>query len=393
MASLFCCALGNAQDNTNANSGGMSSNGQQNGNTGNQANIDRALAAQFPGSRPGSVSGRVLLSDGTVPSERVRVQRICGVSVVQEAFTDSQGRFSFFLGSNPGVNLDASVNQPPRNNGGSGGGGGGRGGGGANTDANLFGCELRATLRGYRSEALPVGGRHQEDAPDVGTIFLHSISKSQGLTLSATTGLAPKEAQKSYEKGLDAIRRSQPDVAQAEFSHAVALYVRFAAAWFELGRILEQRGHPADARSAYARAIASDDDFLKPYERLYLLDVKESKWAEAATASSRVLRRDPYEFPGAYYINAMANLQLGDLPAAERSAREAARLAGGEVNEPRASYVLGLVLARQGHLAEAADSLRSFLSAGPGGAERKDAERILALLETRMRNRAAKQNP
>jgi hypothetical protein len=59
--------------------------------------------------------------------------------------------------------------------------------------------------------------------------------------------------------------------------------------------------------------------------------------------------------------------------------------------EPRANYVLGMVLARKGRLAEAADSLRAFLDAALGGAEQKDAERILANVETRMRNRAARQ--
>jgi hypothetical protein len=82
---------------------------------------------------------------------------------------------------------------------------------------------------------------------------------------------------------------------------------------------------------------------------------------------------------------------LGDLDAAERSAREAGRRNGGDSMEPRANYVLGLVLARKGHLAEAADSLRAFVDAALGGAEQKDAERILANVETRMRNRAARQ--
>jgi tetratricopeptide (TPR) repeat protein len=237
---------------------------------------------------------------------------------------------------------------------------------------------------------MAINTRHQEDVSDVGTIFLHSLSRSQGLTMSATAGLAPKEAQRAYEKGLEAVRRTQPDVAQADFSRAVGMYVRFAAAWLELGKILEQRGHNAEARSAYARAIASDDDFLKPYERLYLLDVRESKWQEAANATGRVLRRDPYEFPGAYYVNALANLQLGNLDAAERSAREAGRLLG-ETDDPRASYVLGLIQARRGQTEQAADSLRTFIASGPGGLEQKDAERILGNLEARIWNRAARQ--
>ena len=376
-ATLLSCAISMAQDNT----GGTPAGTQQSA----PSNIERAAGMLYPPSRTAAISGRVLVTDGSAPSERIRVQRVCGVSVAQETYADSQGRFSLSLGGPAGLNVDASAGEAPRANGG---GGGGRGGG--NTEANLWGCELRASLRGYRSEAVPISNRHQDEAPDVGTILLHPLSNAQGMTLSATTGLAPKEAQKSYEKGLDAIRHNLPDLAQSEFTRAVGMFSRFAAAWFELGKVFEQRGHRGEARTAYAKAIAADNDFLNPFERLYLMDTRESKWQEAADGSSRVLHRDPYEFPSAYYINALANLQLQNLEAAERSAREAGRLRGDRV-DPRAKYVLGLVLARQGHLPEAADNLRAFLSATPGGAEQKDAERMLANLETRMRNRAARQ--
>jgi tetratricopeptide (TPR) repeat protein len=383
-ASLFSCAIVIAQDNT----GGTSSGGQQNSNNSPQSNIDRANATLFSaGSRPSVISGRVLVSDGSTPAERARIQRVCGVSTVQETYSDSQGRFSLVPGST-GVSVDASANQTPRGGGG-GGGGGGRGSGG-NSEANLWGCELRASLRGYRTESVPLGVRHDDQNRDVGAIILRPLSSTKGLTMSATSGLAPKEAQKSYEKGLDAVKHNQPDIAQEEFSHAMAMYARFAAAWYELGQVMERRGHPADARSAYSKAAAADADFLSSYERLYLLDMHESKWQEAADASSRVLRRNPYDFPGAYYVNAMANLQLQNLDAAERSAREAGRLQGDSV-EPRANYILGLVLARQGHTEAAIETLQAFIGTSPSGAEQKDAERIVANLETRMRNRAAQQ--
>lgn len=374
-AMLIFCAISVAQDNAAATPAGAPQNPA--------ANAERAAATLFPISRTGMISGRVLVGDGSAPSERVRVQRVCGTTVAQETYTDSQGRFSLFLGGPAATSVDASVNDIRRANGGA-----GRGGGSG--EANVFGCELRASLSGYRSESLSAGVRHPDDNPNVGVIILHPLSNSQGMTVSATTGLAPKEAQKSYEKGLDAIRRHLPDLAQKEFARAAGIFPRFAAAWFELGKVFEQRGHRGEARNAYAQAIAADDDFLNPFERLYLMDTRESRWQEAADASSRVLHRDPYEFPSAYYINALANLQLQNLDAAERSAREAGRLHG-DTREPRANYILGLVLARQGHLAEAADCLRMFLSAAPGGAQQKDAERILASLETRMRNRAARQ--
>jgi len=312
------------------------------------------------------VSGRVLVSGGGVPTERVMIQRVCGTSITQEGFTDAKGRFSVQLGATR-ITPEATLDGPRA---------GGFGLGAASSrDSNAHECELRAALPGYTSDSIPLDRRGM-DSPDVGTIFLHRLPDAQGVTVSATTALAPKEARKFYDKGLDEIRRNLPDDARKDLQHAVDLDSKFAAAWFELGTVYESGDHFAEARQAYEKSVAADSNYLHPCERLYLLDLKESKWQDAAEASDRVLRLNPYSFPSAYYVNAVANLQLHRLDAAEKSAREAARLTGA-LAQPAANYLLGYILAQKHEYEPSAECLRLFLRDAPAGKDRTAAEKLL----------------
>lgn len=330
--------------------------------------------------RRGTLFGRVLFSDGSSPSQRVLVQRVCGASVTQQTYTDSGGHFSLQTGmgaANRTVTGDASVGDSHV-------AGSGDGGRGNSVDGGARDCELSASLAGYRSDSVSLASIRAIDNSNVGNLILHPFGHVAGLTVSATTALAPKDARKSYEKGLEALRRNHPDEAQKDFVSAVTRYPRFAAAWTNLGRVYERRDHWAQARDCYAQAIAADPNYLFPYERLYLLDVRESKWNEAAETSQKVLRLNPYDFSGAYYINALANLKLRNLEASEKSAREAARLEGAQV-EPRARYLLGVVLEQKGDFAGAAENLRTFLEGTPSAADQVAAKRLLAYVERRVR--------
>lgn len=340
-----------------------------NGNGGgNGSNATRVPTPSPDSSKPIFVSGRALLSDGNLPAEGVTVERVCGTSITNEARTDSKGRFTLQLGANRLFVQDASSN----------GNGEGKGGG---SEIN-GGCELRAVLQGYRSDSLSLNNRHDLDDPNVGTIVLHPLARGEGRTVSATSGFAPKRARQAYEKGLADLRRNQPEKAQKDFTRALEGFPRFAAAWFELGQTYERRARLVEARDAYNRAVAADANYANPYERLYVLDLTEGKWQQAADTSEKVLRLDPIDFPKAYYFNALANAHLQNLAAAEKSAREAARLEGPSA-EPRAHYVLGMVLASRGNFTAAAESLRTFLKTAPEGPEQKVANRILSMIESR----------
>jgi len=381
-AVLACGAIALAQAASAQQTPGQSAPGQTggSGNSGtNNSGIPRGLSGGTSrgGTRAqgsgvdGTLYGRVVLSDGAEPDGRVSVQRVCGQTVNGQATTDSSGHFTIPRADRSSFAAEGS---------------------GSSNDASAFGCELRASLAGYRSDPLPLGDRRSGDSSDAVVMVLRRVGPAQSLTVSATTLLAPKEARNLYEKGLEAIHHSRPDEAQKDFIDAVRLYPRFAAAWLELGKVFEQRDHVSQARNAYNSAIAADGEYLFPYQQLYRLDTRESKWEEAAAASGKVLRLNPYEFSEAFFINAVANLELKNLDAAERSAREAAKLEG-EQAEPRGNYVLGVILWRKGDLDGAAENLKAFLSTPPNGPEWKSAQKMLPEIErqiARRRDRAGK---
>ncbi len=200
--------------------------------------------------RPIWVSGKVMMYDGGAPPESVTIELVCSAnSVKPEGYTDSHGSFSFNLGQNNGVFADAStddfsdVGLPGLSSSPNNGFGGNIGGTtNVNPDAAYWDCELRARLPGYRSDTVSLAGRRMLDTPDVGVILLYPISKIQGLTASATSAQAPKDARKAYEKGVKALKKNKTDEAEQDFRKAVQIYPRHAEAWLALGKILEKSG-------------------------------------------------------------------------------------------------------------------------------------------------------
>lgn len=311
------------------------------------------------------LAGKVVLDDGTALTDPVKIERVCFGRPHAEGFTDAKGRFTLTLGQDEDAMADASEtpnrNQLP----------------GANPmggvrDTQLENCELRAVAPGFRSSTISLANHRYLDDPNVGAIVLHRVENVQGLTISATSALAPKEARKAYEKGLEAEKKSKPDEAQKEFQKAVDAYPRYAAAWFELGRVYESRDHFDPARDAYRHSTEADANFVSPYERLYELDARDGKWAEVATLTDKVLHLNPYDFPQAYYWNAFADARLNKLDEAEKSAREAVRLDPQHQN-PREWYLLGIILANKQQYAEAAVNLRHYLEFAP---EAKDGDKV-----------------
>jgi tetratricopeptide (TPR) repeat protein len=341
--------------------------------------------------RPVFLSGKVILSDGGPPPEPVTIERVCGGINRPEGYTDSKGRFSFQLGQNSAMLADAStssMNFPGASN------SGlpsvmnqGRG----ISERDLFGCELRAVLPGYRSDVVQLSNRRFLDNPDLGTIVLHRMANVEGLTISATTAGAPKDAKKAQEKGFELAKKGKFDEAQKEFEKAVQLYPQYAVAWHRLGLIYERKNDKENARKAFEESIKSDPKYVSPYERLYIMDAQDNKWQEVADMTEKVQRMNPYDFPTAFYFNAVANLQLNKLEAAEKSAREAIKM-DGDKKMPKSSYILGLVLAQKNDFTGAAEHLKNYLQMVPNGRDNGIVRQQLADIE-KIATTKTQQNP
>jgi tetratricopeptide (TPR) repeat protein len=349
-----------------------SPNGSIGGTTG--GNYPSNTNSPFPDStspngntRPIFLSGKVVLDDGTPLGDRVLIESVCAGRRHAEGYTDAKGRFSFQFGQERNTFDDASEDSTMS-----------RGPGqranqsGGLRQNELQNCDIQASLPGFRSDAISLAGHRYLDNPELGTIILHRLAHVEGLTISVTSALAPKDARKDYEKGLEALKKNKVEEAQKDFEKSVQVYPKYAAAWFELGKIHEQAKQLDEAGKAYTQATAADPKYVNPYERLCVLAFKASRWPEVAEESDQIIHLNAYDFPQAYFFNAVANLRLNKLDLAEKSAREAVKLDTKGEN-PQVNYVLGAVLAGEGDFAGAAEYLRAYLKAAPND---PDIERI-----------------
>jgi tetratricopeptide (TPR) repeat protein len=323
--------------------------------------------------QPIFVSGRVMLSDGTPPPDPVVIERLCGGgSPKAEGYTDSKGYFGFEVGrQNSGILQDASqggFGSDPFSASASGSMlGGGNVSAGMGSDQRLMTCELRARLAGYRSQSVSLANRRAMDNPDIGIILLHRIGASEGSLVTATIASAPKDSRKAYEKGLDLLKKKKPAEAAKEFEKAVSLYPRHAGAWHELGKLQFDDNQPEAARASFAKAIEADPKYVGPYLSIAVLELRAAHWRELADITDTTVKLDPFDYPQAFFLNAVAHYNLKELDAAEKSARTADQL-DTRRQYPQNLQLLGLILAQRQDFAGAAEQFRTYLKVAPQGA-------------------------
>lgn len=338
--------------------------------------------------RPMYLSGKVTLDDGTPPPDPVVLQLVCRATPRSLGYTDSRGNFSFDLNNrnNSAMFVDASQNT---------GDFGGLNPTGMNSpgmsrntmsrgndpnERDLMGCDLQAALPGFRSDLLHLGARRSLDNPDVGTIILHRLANVEGLTISATSSLAPKDAKKALEKGRNAAKKAKWEEAQREFEKAVEIYPRYAAAWFDLGRVQEQLKDLEGARKSYAQALKADSKFVSPYLQLASMALHDQKWDDVASNTDHLLRLNPVDFPQAWLFNSVANYYLKNLDAAEKSAREGLSHDASH-HLPKMNHLLGVILAQKQDYAGAVEQLRDYLRYAPNATDSEEVKKQLAEVE------------
>ncbi len=331
--------------------------------------------------RPIFLSGKVRMEDGAAPPQSVTIERLCGGrgSPIPEAYTDSKGNFNFQLGQRMGMMPDASI--------GSSDGGFGNNGAsnlpsasGRNTgvsERDLMGCELRASLAGYRSNLVPLTGRRSLDNPDVGTIILRRLGDVSGFTTSATSLMAPKDARKAMDKATSALKKNKLPEAQKELEAAVALHPKYAEAWYELGRVQSLQNQMEPARLSFTKSIESDDKYVRPYLGLAVLEAQAQKWPEVKQLSEKVIKLNRYDFPAAFFYGAVANYNLRDNEQAEKLCR-----AGIEADQlhsvPKMAHLLGMLLADKQDYKGASEQLTSYLKFAPKSADADAVKKQLA---------------
>jgi tetratricopeptide (TPR) repeat protein len=331
------------------------------------------------------LTGKVLLDDGAPPPGAVTIERVCKGAPRAQGYTDQKGHFSFQLGLKTAVTPDASEDSSRTPT-------------AASPDdmraamapqqqqqtttigMALADCDLRAVLAGYRSDSISLGSRRLLDDPDVGTIVLHRLANVEGAAISLTSLQAPKEARRVYDKALQDLRKNKPAEAVKELQKAVDIYPKYAAAWYELGWIQQQGAEIASARKSFVSAITADAKFISPYLSMAALEAKAENWAALAKITGALLKLDAVDYPVVYLYDAIANLNLRQIDAAEKSAVVGEKLDTAH-QYPALERVLARILERKKDYAAAAAHLRGYLTLAPHAEDAARIKKDLAELE------------
>jgi regulator of sirC expression with transglutaminase-like and TPR domain len=81
--------------------------------------------------------------------------------------------------------------------------------------------------------------------------------------------------------------------------------------------------------------------------------------------TERAVKLDPFDYPQEFFLNSVANYNLRNMDAAEKSALETERL-DTEHHYPQASHLLGVILAQRQDYSGAAGEMRNYLKFAPG---------------------------
>jgi lipopolysaccharide biosynthesis regulator YciM len=164
---------------------------------------------------------------------------------------------------------------------------------------------------------------------------------------------------------------------------AVTVYPRFAEALSQLGELYSEQGRKDEAARLLQQAIEADPRFVPPYLNLASLAGEQRDWPRMAELSQKALALNPYEYPLAFFYDAIANYNLRNFDAAEKSARTARRL-DSQNHMSRIEFLLANILLQRDDYAGAAEHLRSFLKYSPSGAESDSARELLAQIESKL---------
>ncbi len=334
--------------------------------------------------RPIYVSGMVVMDDGSPLESKADIQLVCQNQVQPQGKTDADGKFTVELGRDRHIGAnDASIGSAASNP-----GFGGALSGQTQVDGasivSLMGCSLRASLKGYRSDTFDLSRVRAGEPVDAGRLVLHTLASSKDLTVSAASLKAPKDAQKSFQKGREALGARKPEEAEKAFRKAVETYPAYAEAWQELGTLLQAQNKPVEAREAFLQAVAGDAAFAKPYLSLARLSAVEKKWQETADRASALIQMSPNAYPQAYYYQAVAEYNLGSKDKALESARRAVEL-DVQHSVPLAEQLLGVIYGDKGDFASAAEQFRNYIQHVPPGSNVEAVKALLAETEKKIK--------
>ena len=311
----------------------------------------------------GALLGKLAVEGEPLPWEPLLVTVTCDGNVVYTTQSDAKGSFGITSLTLPGA--VGKQGDPQRQ-----------------MERHLEGCLVQSAVPGFHSTAVTITQRNLRDEPDIGTITLSRIAGNAATILSHTTAVARANALKAFEKARSQMLQHDSGGAARNLQKAVESDPKFAEAWLQLGK-LQAPSDPKAAQDSFSKALAADPEFVLPYEQLAALAAQSGNWQEVLNNTNRAVQLYPEGTPQLWYLDALANFQIGKPDVAQASALKSLAL------DPRHSVLnteqlLAVILAGNGDFKGALDHLRSSVEYVPPGPNSDLLKQQIAQLERRV---------
>jgi tetratricopeptide (TPR) repeat protein len=203
--------------------------------------------------------------------------------------------------------------------------------------------------------------------------MLKRMGDVKGTAISATSLAAPKDARHAFEKGSKAFFAEKLPEAEKELEKAVRIYPQYAVAWSRLGDVQHRQQNVQAAHESYEKALQADPQYVNPVFGLALLAIAEKNWKDAALLTAQVNSLNPYAFPAAGFYNAAANYNLGNMQAAEDSAKKF-KASDTAHSHPEVLLLLSNIQAQKNDFTGAAQQIRDYLILVPNASNAGELE-------------------
>lgn len=311
----------------------------------------------------GALLGHLTVEGEPLPWEPLLVTVTCGENVAYTTESDAKGNFAI-----TGIKLPGALGKQEDSE--------------RQMESHFEGCLVQGKVVGFRSTAITITQHNLRDDPDIGAITLSRISADAAPTISDTTQTAPAKAISSFEKARSEMMQQNFDGAARELEKTVRIDPQFAEAWVQLGKLQASSDQKA-ARESFSKAITADPKFVLPYEQLAALDAQNGDWKAVLDNTNHLVQIYPEGTAQDWYLNALANYQMGKVDAAEASAYKSLAL------DPRhtilnTEQLLAVILAGKGNFPGALQLLRHSLTYVPPGPNAELLKQQIAQLEKRV---------
>lgn len=158
-------------------------------------------------------------------------------------------------------------------------------------------------------------------------IFLVLLVAGQGCgnSQSARDEAAREQSERAFERGLEAARRDDDDVAIAEFSEAIRLQTNYSMAYYNRANVYGDKGDYDKAIGDYTDAIRFEPDYIAAYNDRGNAYGYKGDWDKAIADENEAIRLNP-NFVEAYYARGIFSAHKGVYDKAVGDYTEAIRL-------------------------------------------------------------------